>query len=141
MAEAGSVGAAPFLGFRRVDSPEPIGGYGATASHRAQGTAKTAVQERGPMAAVQRACARNAGTRQDCGMRPKTTDRYSRTVAVCRADREDLGRSMVQLGMAWAFVRYSQDCVGVETQAKTENLGVHGWQCVPAWEWRAHQRK
>jgi endonuclease YncB( thermonuclease family) len=72
---------------------------------------------------------------------PKTTDRYGRTVAVCRADGEDLGRSMVQLGMAWSFVRYSQDYVGVETQAKAENLGVHGWQCEPAWEWRAHQRK
>jgi len=54
---------------------------------------------------------------------------------------EDLGRTMVQLGMAWSFVRYSQDYVGVETQAKAENLGVHGWQCEPAWEWRAHQRK
>jgi len=72
---------------------------------------------------------------------PKTTDRHGRTVAVCRADGEDLGRSMVQLGMAWSFVRYSQDYVGVETQAKAENLGVHGWQCEPAWEWRAHQRK
>ena len=72
---------------------------------------------------------------------PKTTDRHGRTVAVCRADGEDLGRSMVQLGMAWSFGRYSQDYVGVETQAKAENLGVHGWQCEPAWEWRAHQRK
>jgi endonuclease YncB( thermonuclease family) len=33
---------------------------------------------------------------------PKTTDRYGRTVAICRADGEDLGRTMVQLGMAWA---------------------------------------
>jgi endonuclease YncB( thermonuclease family) len=72
---------------------------------------------------------------------PKTTDRYGRTVAVCRADGEDLGRTMVQLGMAWAFVRYSHDYVDVETQAKAENLGVHGWKCEPAWDWRAHQRQ
>ena len=72
---------------------------------------------------------------------PKTTDRYGRTVAVCRADGEDLGRTMVQLGMAWAFVRYSRDYVDVETQAKAENLGVHGWKCEPAWDWRAHQRQ
>jgi endonuclease YncB( thermonuclease family) len=32
--------------------------------------------------------------------KPKATDRYGRTVAICRADGEDLGRAMVQLGMA-----------------------------------------
>jgi endonuclease YncB( thermonuclease family) len=38
---------------------------------------------------------------------------------------EDLGRAMVQLGMAWAFVRYSRDYVDQEAQARAENLGVH----------------
>jgi endonuclease YncB( thermonuclease family) len=33
---------------------------------------------------------------------PKTIDGHGRTVALCRADGEDLGRTMVQLGMAWA---------------------------------------
>jgi endonuclease YncB( thermonuclease family) len=47
---------------------------------------------------------------------------------------------MVQVGMAWAFVRYSRDYVDVEAQAKAENLGVHARSCVPAWEWRARQR-
>jgi endonuclease YncB( thermonuclease family) len=56
------------------------------------------------------------------------------------ADGEDIGRAMVQLGMAWAFVRYSHDYVDVEAQAKAENLGVHARSCVPAWEWRARQR-
>jgi endonuclease YncB( thermonuclease family) len=31
---------------------------------------------------------------------PKATDRYGCTVALCRADGEDLSRAMVQLGMA-----------------------------------------
>jgi hypothetical protein len=53
---------------------------------------------------------------------PKTTDRYGRTVAICRADDEDLGRTMVQLGMAWAFVRYSRDYVDVEAQARLKTL-------------------
>jgi endonuclease YncB( thermonuclease family) len=53
---------------------------------------------------------------------PKTTDRYGRTVAICRADGEDLGRIMVQLGMAWAFVRYGRDYVDQEAQARAENL-------------------
>jgi endonuclease YncB( thermonuclease family) len=53
---------------------------------------------------------------------PKTTDRYGRTVAICRADGEDLGRALVQLGMAWAFVRYSRDYVDQEAKAKAEDL-------------------
>ena len=48
---------------------------------------------------------------------------------------------MVQLGMAWAFVRYSRDYVDIETQARAENLGVHVRKCEPAWDWRAHQRQ
>jgi hypothetical protein len=47
---------------------------------------------------------------------------------------------MVQLGMAWAFVRYSHDYVDVEAQAKAENLGVHARSYVPACGWRARQR-
>jgi endonuclease YncB( thermonuclease family) len=71
---------------------------------------------------------------------PKATDRYGRTVAICRADGEDLGRAMVQLGMAWAFVRYSRDYVEQEALAKLKNLGIHAYQCVVAWEWRAQHR-
>src|SRR5688572_9708807 len=31
----------------------------------------------------------------------KTTDRYGRTVALCRAGDDDLGAAMVRLGAAW----------------------------------------
>jgi hypothetical protein len=34
---------------------------------------------------------------------PRTKDRYGRTVALCRADGQDLGVAMVSAGMAWAF--------------------------------------
>lgn len=71
---------------------------------------------------------------------PKTTDRYGRTVAICRADGEDLGRTMVQLGMAWAFVRYSRDYVDQEAKAKAEDLGIHAERCQLAWDWRAERR-
>ncbi len=67
----------------------------------------------------------------------KDTDRYGRTVAICRAGGEDLGAIMVREGMAWAFVRYSRDYVDQEAKAKAAGLGVHGHDCVPAWEWRA----
>lgn len=67
---------------------------------------------------------------------PKTTDRYGRVVAVCKADGEDLSSAMVQVGMAWAFTRYSRDYVEQEALAKLENLGVHAHRCQPAWEYR-----
>jgi len=71
---------------------------------------------------------------------PKTKDRYGRTVAVCRADGQDLGAAMVRAGMAWAFTRYSRDYVGLEEQAKMQGLGVHARDCAAAWEWRARNR-
>lgn len=70
----------------------------------------------------------------------KDTDRYGRTVAICRAGGEDLGALMVRSGMAWAFVRYSSDYVEQEARAKAAGFGVHAHGCVPAWEWREQQR-
>ncbi len=71
----------------------------------------------------------------------RDTDRYGRTVAVCRAGGEDLGAIMVRGGYAWAFTRYSADYVGQEARAKAGGEGVHGHGCLPAWEWRAERRK
>lgn len=71
---------------------------------------------------------------------PRTLDRYGRTVALCRADGKDLGAAMVSAGMAWAFVRYSNDYVGGEEIARAAKQGVHAHACIPAWEWRAAQR-
>lgn len=71
---------------------------------------------------------------------PKTTDRYGRTVAICRADGVDLGRVLVRRGMAWAFTRYSLDYVAEETLARAEHLGIHARACTSAWEWRAEKR-
>lgn len=71
---------------------------------------------------------------------PKGTDRYLRTLAVCRVDGVDLGKTMVRLGYAWAFTRYSQDYVDQEAAGRKERLGVHAHGCVPAWDWRAGRR-
>ena len=71
---------------------------------------------------------------------PKTTDRYGRTVAICRADGRDLGADMVSAGMALAFIRYSRDYVELEAAAKAARLGVHAHDCIAAWEWRARER-
>lgn len=71
----------------------------------------------------------------------KDRDRYGRIVAICRASGEDLGAILVREGLAWAFVRYSRDYVDEYAKAAAERRGVHGHGCVPAWEWRAQQRR
>ena len=65
-------------------------------------------------------------------------DRYGRTIGLCRADGEDLGRTMVRDGMAWAFFRYSRAYIDDEATARAANLGVHAHDCEPPWEWRTN---
>ena len=72
---------------------------------------------------------------------PRTTDRYGRVVALCRADGEDLGAAMVSAGMAWAFIRYSRDYARQEEVAVSQSLGVHGHECERPWAHRMRQRR
>jgi endonuclease YncB( thermonuclease family) len=72
---------------------------------------------------------------------PRGQDRYGRTIAVCRADRRDLGAAMVRAGMALAFTRYSTDYVADEAKAKAARFGLHVHGCAAPWDWRAGQRK
>jgi endonuclease YncB( thermonuclease family) len=68
------------------------------------------------------------------------TDRYGRTIGLCRADGADLQAAMVKSGLAWAFVRYSSDYVFEEDFARHEKLGVHARSCDAPWNWRAKNR-
>ena len=71
---------------------------------------------------------------------PVTTDRYGRTVAVCKAGGRDLGADMVSAGLAWAFIRYSTDYVAQEASARSARLGVHAHDCLVPWDRRAQRR-
>ena len=71
---------------------------------------------------------------------PRTTDRYGRTVALCRADGFDISAWMVRQGQAWAFTRYSADYADQESIAREQRLGVHAQPCQPAWEYRSEKR-
>jgi endonuclease YncB( thermonuclease family) len=63
-------------------------------------------------------------------------DRYKRSIGLCRAAGGDLGAAMVRAGMAWAFTRYSSDYISEEKAAIGARLGVHGHDCMKAWDWR-----
>jgi endonuclease YncB( thermonuclease family) len=57
----------------------------------------------------------------------KGRDRYGRSIGLCRADGEDLGAAMVELGMAWAFTRYSWT-----TSATRRRRGGRTLVCMPS---------
>ena len=45
-------------------------------------------------------------------------DSYDRLVAVCAVDGQELNAAMIRDGLAWAFVRYSDDYVTLESEAR-----------------------
>ena len=69
-----------------------------------------------------------------------TTDRYERTVAVCRVAGEDIGETLVRSGMAWAYHAYSLRYLLPEWQASLTGLGVHAHDCASPSDWRAGRR-
>jgi endonuclease YncB( thermonuclease family) len=71
---------------------------------------------------------------------PRVTDRYGRTVGLCRADGQDVGAAMVSTGMAWAFTRYTSDYVDQEKNAIGSLRGVHAHDCEKPWDRRARSK-
>lgn len=69
------------------------------------------------------------------------TDKYGRFVGRCFVGDLDLGRAMVERGMAWAFVRYSDVYAPEERVAKRAKIGIWRGPSVPAWEYRANRWK
>lgn len=58
------------------------------------------------------------------------TDRHGRTVARCALGGEDLGRSLVQEGLAFAYRRYSMDYDLDEKGAAVAGRGLHAHRFV-----------
>jgi endonuclease YncB( thermonuclease family) len=64
------------------------------------------------------------------------TDRYSRVVAICRADGVDVGQRLVQTGWAIAYRRYSTRYVADEDAARAGKLGMWQGRFIKPWDWR-----
>jgi endonuclease YncB( thermonuclease family) len=51
------------------------------------------------------------------------------TMAICRADGQDLAAELVRSGLAWAALGESHDYVFAERQARSRLVGVHAHGC------------
>jgi endonuclease YncB( thermonuclease family) len=68
---------------------------------------------------------------------PKGLDKYSRVLGRCYAGDIEINAYMVRNGLAWAFVRYSQEYVEIEAEARRQAMGIWQGPAQPAWEYRA----
>jgi len=46
---------------------------------------------------------------------------------------------MAEAGMAWSYTPQTRDYTVQETNAMIGVFGVHGHDCMKAWEWRTRQ--
>jgi endonuclease YncB( thermonuclease family) len=68
-------------------------------------------------------------------------DRYSRLIARCSLNGEDLGGWMVENGWAVAFRRYSEIYVEQENRAREKRIGLWSGEFQMPWEWRATKQR
>lgn len=68
-------------------------------------------------------------------------DRYGRTVARCSALGEDVGAWLVQEGMAFAYVEYGTDYVGIERKAASLDRGLHAVKMQTPAQYRKSKRR
>lgn len=66
-------------------------------------------------------------------------DGYGRVVATCFAGGSDIGADLVDKGMAWAFVRYSDVYLSEERAAQARSDGVWSGQFQEPWAFREAQ--
>ncbi len=68
---------------------------------------------------------------------PDSADPYGRIISFCSVDGKDLGGMLIEAGMAWAFVEYSDIFVKQERVARDAGLGVFQAPSQTPWEYRA----
>ncbi|WP_353612501.1 thermonuclease family protein [Methylobacterium sp. Leaf456] len=68
------------------------------------------------------------------------SDRYGRTVAVCRLGSLDLNGWLVEQGLGLAYRRYSTAYVAQEDAARAAKRGLWAGTFTPPWDWRKGER-
>jgi len=77
------------------------------------------------------------GKRITCEARDR--DAYGRIIGVCFKDDIDLNALLVREGLAWAYVRFSEDYLPEEQEARAANIGIWQAETIPAWDYRAQR--
>lgn len=65
-----------------------------------------------------------------------TKDQYGRQIATCYVGEQDLGAAIVEAGLAWAYVRFSDEYVEEEQAARDAGSGIWSDENQPAWAFR-----
>ena len=78
---------------------------------------------------------------RDVRCEPITNDGYGRVIATCYADGTDIGAAMIDKGLAWAFLKYSDAYAPDELVSKDKATGVFGGDFLPPWEYRSRRWK
>lgn len=73
----------------------------------------------------------------DVTCEPISEDAYGRVIATCFAGGRDIGAEMIDKGLAWAFLRYSDAYAAEELVSKDKAAGVFADDYTPPWEYRA----
>ena len=63
-------------------------------------------------------------------------DRYGRLIMRCLAGDTDIGKALVEQGLAMAYRRYSQDYMVAEQDAKRAKRGIWQGRFDAPWDWR-----
>nr|WP_306264918.1 thermonuclease family protein [Pararhizobium sp. IMCC3301] len=64
-------------------------------------------------------------------------DEYSRLLAICETGEGlEINRNLVDVGLAWAFVRFSDDYVAQERDARAKKIGVWQYETDAPWKFR-----
>ena len=66
-------------------------------------------------------------------------DGYGRVTATCSVDGADIGGAMIDKGLAWAFLKYSDAYAAEELVSKDKAVGVFAGNFTPPWEFRARR--
>ena len=77
------------------------------------------------------------GARIDCVIHGR--DSYDRAISTCVVNGQDIGRLLVERGVAWAFLKYSDTYAQEQLDAKARKLGIWSGPAQPAWEFRAEK--
>jgi endonuclease YncB( thermonuclease family) len=64
-------------------------------------------------------------------------DAYGRLLGVCSVQSREINVALVREGLAWAFVKYANDYVTIEQEARRAKRGVFAGVNTPPWEFRA----